>query len=496
MRLEVAQVLNDTLESRAKQLQKAKLEKLKKQQLGEEEAEGEKERLQEFMGRLREGGKARSLEEMMEMMTYFKDHLTLDSLSRPQLVMMCQFMGMPHFAPDALLRFQLRQVLKRITADDKEILWEGVHTLTEKELREALRARGMPSVGLDPPQLREALGSWLEFSQRKTVPTALMVMANMYRFAAVRGHQEEGGQLLQGEASARPAAAAAATSALDLQGAQAALSSIPDEAVQSAISEQVEPTPAEALQALRREETLIEEENKLQDESPVPEGAAAAQAGPEQQVQESRAAAERAAAERLQAERVVDVAAGGEEAEAGGKEEGSKEESHLSREQLKDLAQAVETMSSVTALEMEREELEELEEERQAHKAEIEEAAAESRQIRILDKRVNQMIATLRHELENTDATITPHVHQLDLDGDGVLSREEILLAMESIDLKKRPDAKQFEELLLSLDPDKDGKIKVAELHQIIKSLEMRDDDDEENPHGHDKGKKEKEAAS
>ena len=97
-------------------------------------------------------------------------------------------------------------------------------------------------------------------------------------------------------------------------------------------------------------------------------------------------------------------------------------------------------------------------------------------------------------------------------------------MAMESIDLKKRPDAKQFEELLSSLDPDKDGKIKVAELgpetslrlslapvpdppptpsprqvaelHQIIKSLEMRDDDEEENPHGHDKGKKEKEAAS
>ena len=42
-------------------------------------------------------------------------------------------------------------------------------------------------------------------------------------------------------------------------------------------------------------------------------------------------------------------------------------------------------------------------------------------------------------------------MHQLDLDGDGVLSREEIELAMESIDLKKRPDAQQFEERLLTL---------------------------------------------
>ena len=37
------------------------------------------------------------------------------------------------------------------------------------KLRQAMRTRGIPSVGLDPPQLREALGAWLEFSQRKTV---------------------------------------------------------------------------------------------------------------------------------------------------------------------------------------------------------------------------------------------------------------------------------------------------------------------------------------
>ena len=108
-----------------------------------------------------------------------------------------------------------------------------------------MRTRGIPSVGLGPPQLREALGSWLEFSQQKTVPINLMIMANMYRFAAVRENQAQGGQLLQGydgsRPSAAPAAAAASTGsglsleALDLQAAQAAMSSIPDEAVLSAI---------------------------------------------------------------------------------------------------------------------------------------------------------------------------------------------------------------------------------------------------------------------
>ena len=62
--------------------------------------------------------------------------------------MMCQFMGLPAFAPDALLRFQLRTALKRITSDDKDILWEGVHSLNEDELRQVTptltRARTRP----------------------------------------------------------------------------------------------------------------------------------------------------------------------------------------------------------------------------------------------------------------------------------------------------------------------------------------------------------------
>jgi len=171
-----------------------------------------------------------------------------------------------------------------------------------------------------------------------------------------------------------------------------------------------------------------------------------------------------AAVEAAAAEPLMAAGEGGEEAD----------EQRLSREQLKDLAEAVETMSSSSALEVEREELEELEGERQAHKGAIEAAAAEDPQIRRLDKRVSTMIDKLRLELEGADETITAHVHQLDLDGDGVLSREEIELAMESIDLKKRPDAQQFEELFEKLDPDHDGKVSVADLHKLVKALEMR----------------------
>lgn len=58
---------------------------------------------------------------------------------------MCNFLGLPCFAPTAVLRFQLRQRLRRLRNEDKEILWEGVASLKEQELVTDLRARGIPT---------------------------------------------------------------------------------------------------------------------------------------------------------------------------------------------------------------------------------------------------------------------------------------------------------------------------------------------------------------
>ena len=104
---------------------------------------------------------------------------------------MCHFMGLPAFAPDALLRFQLRTALKRITSDDKDILWEGVDALTDAECRAALRARGIPFTGLSPEQMRSGLSEWVQLSMNKEVPMVMMMMSNMYRFARVRRDQSE-----------------------------------------------------------------------------------------------------------------------------------------------------------------------------------------------------------------------------------------------------------------------------------------------------------------
>ena len=50
-------------------------------------------------------------------------------MPREQLVSLCSFLGMPTFAPTAVLRFQLRRRMRNLRNEDKDIMWEGVGTL-------------------------------------------------------------------------------------------------------------------------------------------------------------------------------------------------------------------------------------------------------------------------------------------------------------------------------------------------------------------------------
>merc|ERR1712196_157360 len=90
---------------------------------------------------------------------------------------------------------------------------------------------------------------------------------------------------------------------------------------------------------------------------------------------------------------------------------------------------------------------------------------------------VKKMMEELREELEQTDASIGQAFKSLDLDGDGVLSYDEVLLAMEQINFEKRPGAAQFKELLKQLDPDEDGKITLKDIHKLVVDMEFEDDD-------------------
>merc|ERR1719263_977781 len=66
----------------------------------------------------------------------------------------------------------------------------------------------------------------------------------------------------------------------------------------------------------------------------------------------------------------------------------------------------------------------------------------------MLDSRVSNLLTKLRTELEQAESNIGQAFHQLDLDGDGVVTHDELLGAMAELHVSKRPDAAAFQEML------------------------------------------------
>ena len=330
VRMEMAQVLEHTLETRAEQVTKEAKARERERQATEdlEEARRQSEsvkssdgyvttsahqmvsgvaggdansataafgtampaNLRAFMTSMREEGTAASPDELLKVMRGFKDNVTLDHLYREQLVAIAQFLGMNAFAPTAILRFQLRSRLRKLRNEDKEIMWEGTDSVSVDELRADLRNRGLPTAKLTREQMVETLDGWLALSQKKELPYSLLIMTNMLKFAAQREEQIETVQAQEQKArdqqAGPPAAAAAPTAAaaaaatptadvegeapgvvdLDLASAQQVLSSLP---LSAEASSDDKSDAKEKLESLRREEMLIEEEREVTSPHPT-----------------------------------------------------------------------------------------------------------------------------------------------------------------------------------------------------------------------------------
>jgi len=119
-------------------------------------------------------------ETVIRIAAHFKDELTLANIQRPQLVVMCQYMGLAPFGADAFLRFQLRTKLRALKEDDRRILWEGIDSLSESELMDACQERGMRSLDLSEYAYKQQLKEWLDLSIQKNIPIALLIMSRAF----------------------------------------------------------------------------------------------------------------------------------------------------------------------------------------------------------------------------------------------------------------------------------------------------------------------------
>jgi LETM1 and EF-hand domain-containing protein 1 len=76
------------------------------------------EAFKEFFRKVRSTGESPSTGDIISVAKLFEDDITLDNLSRPQLVSMSRYMGLNAFGTDNFLRYQIRNRLDHIRRDD------------------------------------------------------------------------------------------------------------------------------------------------------------------------------------------------------------------------------------------------------------------------------------------------------------------------------------------------------------------------------------------
>lgn len=208
------------------------------------------EEFADFFRKIRTTGEAPSTQDVIKVCKIFKDDLTLDNLSRPQLVAICRYMNLNSFGTDAMLRYNIRHRMRQIKRDDRAIFYEGVDSLSVPELQMAGASRGIRTHGVSPARLREDLSMWLDLRLKQGVPSTLLVLSNAYMYTQGGKESEMASQI---------------------DALKSVLSSIPEELFHEIELEvhnaEGAATNKQRLEVIKEQEELIEEENEQNSET-------------------------------------------------------------------------------------------------------------------------------------------------------------------------------------------------------------------------------------
>ncbi|KAJ3375359.1 hypothetical protein GGF31_004477 [Allomyces arbusculus] len=199
----------------------------------------------DFFKDLRSTGRAPDTAALLAVARQFEDELTLENLSRPQLVSMCRYMALRAVGTDAWLRYQLRTHMRHLHTDDQMIYFEGVDALTIPELQRACAERGIKHFGVSPARLRFDLQQWLDLHLVHHVPSTLLILSRAF--------------MLTDRAMPPPGESSLASAADALQ---ATLQALPEGVISEAQVQLADRSKSykERLDALRHQEDVIAEE--------------------------------------------------------------------------------------------------------------------------------------------------------------------------------------------------------------------------------------------
>lgn len=224
-------------EEKIKRQLKIKLETAKfLQEIAEsisKEKSGQIKNMKDLFEKTRSSGENLTADQVFEVCNHLKDEITLENLSRPQLISLCRYMNLNTFGSSNFLRFQLQNSINKLKEDDLWILKEGISSMTPEELKAACHARGIRTIDVSINYMHRELQQWIDLQVRHAVPAPILILSRA--FALSEGLKIE-------------------------DAIRVTVSSLPDQAIHEAseLSEGAQPT--EKIAIIKEQERLIVED--------------------------------------------------------------------------------------------------------------------------------------------------------------------------------------------------------------------------------------------
>ncbi|TPX62897.1 hypothetical protein PhCBS80983_g00074 [Powellomyces hirtus] len=414
----------------------------------------------EFFNKCRSSGQPVASEEILRIAKKFPDELTLNSLSRPQLVSMAKYMNIQAFGTDTFLRHQIQRRLAYLEQDDKVIQAEGgAEKLSLPELQQVCISRGIRTTGVSPARMRAELEQWVDLHVNHNISSSLLILSRAFQMDdRIPSDKVEA---LKGNAEAL----------------QATLSSLPHQVVNEAqlkISEaEGSATYKQRLSVLQEQEELIQDE--LEQEAAI---AAAKKAKEEEeaalkQAKEDADAAKQAAEPLQILETKGDTKGISKELDTPTVDE---ESLQITDEELQRLSDALKTLTKLSALEDVKEKLSELKDGRKEFKEDIEELKQVTQKdpVHVSDRignRIDKMVDKIEAELAKIDAEIGSSLNLVRPDEQGKITIADLEEALKVI--RDHPDDERIKRIVVKLDADGDGVVAMDEILALAEEAEQ-----------------------
>ncbi|XP_027856930.1 mitochondrial proton/calcium exchanger protein isoform X5 [Xiphophorus couchianus] len=452
VKLEMAKFLQDTIEEIA---------------LRNKAAQGNvTEEFSTFFQKIRDSGERPSNEQIIKFSKLFEDELTLDNLTRPQLVALCRLLELQSIGTNNFLRFQLIMKLRAIHADDKLIAEEGIESMSVTEVQSACRVRGMRSLGVTEERLREQLSQWLDLHLNQQIPTSLLLLSRAMFLPDTLSPADQLKTTLQ-------TLPEMVTKEAQVKVAEIELSKVDNKT---------------KLETMLQEEAAIRQDTKDREMERLADAAEKAAREDELELEVDGAKHSDAESALLQATRAAQSETLRDTApviEGSKDEEITKEEIHL----LSDACSKLKEQKKLLTLE--KEELEELKDDVQEYNEDLEEikkefsktgqekALKESKASKRLSKRVTRMIGRIDKiigELEKDKVMLDGQAESgttLPV-GENLIGIDELINVMRQI--QNIPEDK-LQRIAKALDDNKDGKIDIDDAIKMVELIDKEDID-------------------